>query len=244
MAVAVGLDVGTTAVKAIAVSETGEVLASCEEEYPLSTPRPGWAEQDPEDWWRATERALGRLDAGEVAGIGLSGQMHGLVALDDSDAVIRPAILWNDGRTGAECVEIEERIGLERLVELTGNRALPGFTAPKLLWMRKHEPENYARIAHVLLPKDYVRLRLTGERAQDASDASGTLLFDVGRRRWSGDVLAALEIPEAWLPTVHESTEIGAAGDQAAGALGVGIAGPGPLSVVLGTSGVVFCALP
>jgi xylulokinase len=254
MAVAVGLDVGTTAVKAIAVSETGEVLASSEEEYPLATPRPGWAEQDPGDWWRATERALARLDAGEVAGIGLSGQMHGLVALDASDAVIRPAILWNDGRTGAECVEIEERIGLERLVELTGNRALPGFTAPKLLWMRAHEPEHYARIAHVLLPKDYVRLRLTGERAQDASDASGTLLFDVARRRWSDEVVEALELERDWLPHVHESPELAGrtsdgipvaagAGDQAAGALGVGVVRPGPASVAMGTSGVVFTGL-
>jgi xylulokinase len=254
VAVAVGLDVGTTAVKAIAVSETGEVLASCEEEYPLSTPRPGWAEQDPEDWWRATERALGRLDTGAVAGIGLSGQMHGLVALDASDAVIRPAILWNDQRTGAECAEIEERVGLERLVELTGNRALPGFTAPKLLWMRNHEPELYARIAHVLLPKDYVRLRLTGERAQDAADASGTLLFDVARRRWSDEVVEALELDREWLPHVHESPELAGhtesgipvaagAGDQAAGALGVGVVRPGPASVAMGTSGVVFTGL-
>jgi xylulokinase len=252
--VAIGLDVGTTAVKAIAVSETGEVLASCEEEYPLSTPKPGWAEQDPEDWWRATQRALERLDAGEVAGIGLSGQMHGLVALDAADEVIRPAILWNDGRTGAECEEIEERVGLERLVELTGNRALTGFTAPKLLWLRTHEPEHYERIAHVLLPKDYVRFKLTGERAQDAADASGTLLFDVAGRRWSDEVVAALELDRDWLPTVLESPELAGhtsdgipvaagAGDQAAGALGVGVVRPGPASVALGTSGVVFTGL-
>src|SRR3954468_22192440 len=191
MSAVVGIDVGTSGVKALAVSETGEVLASCEEEYPLSIPRTGWAEQDPEDWWRATERALERLDAGEIAGIGLSGQMHGLVALDDGDRVIRPAILWNDQRTGAECAEIEERVGFERLVELTGNRALTGFTAPKLLWLRKHEPDAYARIAHVMLPKDYVRLRLTGERAIDVADASGTLLFDVAHRRWRAETLPA-----------------------------------------------------
>ncbi|HET9508184.1 MAG TPA: xylulokinase [Gaiellaceae bacterium] len=238
----VGLDVGTSGVKALALSGTGEVLARAERGYALSTPRPGWAEQDPEDWWRAAEGALADLGV-RPASIGLSGQMHGLVALDEHERVLRPAILWNDGRTGAECVEIEERVGLDRLIELTGNRALAGFTAPKLLWLRRHEPEVYARIRHVLLPKDYVRLRLTGERAVDAADASGTLLFDVAQRRWSTEVLDALELPAAWLPPVHESTEIGAAGDQAAGALGVGIDRPGPLSVVLGTSGVVFAAL-
>ena len=163
MSVVVGLDVGTTGVKALALSPDGTVLARAEREYPLSTPRPGWAEQDPEDWCDASEAALGEL-GGEIAGIGLSGQMHGLVALDAEDRVIRPAILWNDQRTAAECSEIEERIGLARLIELTGNRALPGFTAPKLLWLRRHEPEAYARVRHVLLPKDYARLRLTGER--------------------------------------------------------------------------------
>ena len=181
--------------------------------------------------------------------------MHGLVALDERERVLRPAILWNDQRTAVECAEIEERLGLRRLVELTGNRALPGFTAPKLLWLRRHEPEIYARIAHVLLPKDYVRLRLTGERATDASDASGTLLFDVAGRRWSDEVVSALELPREWLPPVLESPAVAGhtadgipvaagAGDQAAGALGVGVDRPGPLSVVLGTSGVVFAALP
>jgi xylulokinase len=242
----VGLDVGTTAAKAVAITPDGEVVARAEREYPLSTPRPGWAEQDPEDWWRGSEAALADLGV-ESAGIGLSGQMHGLVALDTADRVLRPAILWNDGRTGAECREIEERVGRERLIELTGNRALAGFTAPKLLWLRRHEPDAYARIAHVLLPKDYVRLRLTGDRAIDAADASGTLLFDVGARRWSDEVLDALELPGEWLPPVYESPDVpGApgAGDQAAGALGVGVDRPGPVSVVLGTSGVVFAALP
>jgi xylulokinase len=237
----IGLDVGTTGVKAIAISPDGELLATAEEPYPLSTPEPGWAEQDPADWWRAAQACLARLPEGAV---GLSGQMHGLVALDGDARVIRPAILWNDQRTAAECAEIEQRIGLDRLIELTGNRALTGFTAPKLLWLRKHEPDSYARIRHILLPKDYVRLKLTGELAIDAADASGTLLFDVGRRRWSEDVCAALEIPGEWLPAAHESTEIGGAGDQAAAALGVGIASPGPVSVVLGTSGVVFAVLP
>ena len=237
----VGLDVGTSAVKGVAIDEDGRVLATASAGYPLSRPRPGWSEQEPEDWWRAAQDVLGRLPGGPI---GLSGQMHGLVVLDAERRVLRPAILWNDQRTAQECREIEERVGFTRLVELTGNRALTGFTAPKLLWLRRHEPELYRRIRHVLLPKDYVRLRLTGELAVDVADASGTLLFDVRRRAWSEEVCAALEIPLDWLPPVHESTEIAGAGDQAAAALGVGIARPGPVSVVLGTSGVVFSALP
>jgi xylulokinase len=237
----IGLDVGTSGVKAIAVSADGEVLATADEGYPLSTPHPGWSEQEPEDWWRAAEACLGRLPEGHI---GLTGQMHGLVTLGDSDQVLRPAILWNDQRTAAECTEIEERVGLARLIELTGNRALTGFTAPKLLWLRTHEPETYARIRNILLPKDYVRLRLTGEHAIDVADASGTLLFDVAGRRWSEEVCGALDVPAEWLPPVYESTEIAGAGDQAAAALGVGVTAPGPLSVVLGTSGVVFGVLP
>jgi xylulokinase len=240
----VGLDVGTTGAKAVAISPRGEMLAKAEEEYPLSIPQPGWTEQDPEEWWQASERALAAVGAKDAASVGLTGQMHGLVLLDAADRVLRPAILWNDQRTAAECAEIEEHIGFDRLVELTGNRALTGFTAPKLLWVRRHEPEIWEQAAHVLLPKDYVRLRLTGERAIDAAEASGTLLFDVAGRRWSEEVCAALEIPLEWLPPVHESTEIGGAGDQQAGALGVGVDRPGPLSVVLGTSGVVFAVLP
>ena len=179
------------------------MLATATRGYPLSTPQAGWAEQDPEGWWRAAEAALAEVSVGrDVVGIGLSGQMHGLVVLDAADRVIRPAILWNDQRTAAECAEIEERVGFERLVELTGNRALTGFTAPKLLWLRRHEPDAYARVARVMLPKDYVRLRLTGEWAIDASDASGTLLLDVGRRAWSDEVLEALDLPAAWLPPV------------------------------------------
>jgi len=250
----VGLDVGTTGVKALALSPEGDVLARAEESYGLSTPHPGWAEQDPEDWWRAAERALAAL-GGQPTAIGLSGQMHGLVVLDDRDRVLRPAILWNDQRTGAECLEIEERVGLTRLIQLTGNRALTGFTAPKLLWLRRHEPTTYARIAHVMLPKDYVRLRLTGEHAIDAADASGTLLFDVAGRRWSQEMLEALELDPAWLPRALESPQVSGktaagipvaagAGDQAAAALGVGVDRPGPVSVVLGTSGTVFAALP
>ena len=254
----IGIDVGTTGVKTIAISPEGDVIAQAEQGYTLSTPLPGWSEQDPEDWWRATEATLEMIAASgvrDVRGIGLSGQMHGLVCLDERDRVLRPAILWNDQRTSAECAEIEARIGLERLIQLTGNRALTGFTAPKLLWLQRHEPDVYSRIAHVLLPKDYVRLRLTGERAIDVSDASGTLLFDVGHRRWSEEVTDALEVPMSWLPRALESPEVSGktaqgvpvaagAGDQAAGALGVGVDRPGPLSVVLGTSGVVFAALP
>jgi xylulokinase len=239
--VLIGLDVGTSGVKGVAIEEDGTVAAVAEESYPLSTPQPGWAEQDPEDWWRASQRVLAQLPDGPI---GLSGQMHGLVVLGEHDEVLRPAILWNDQRTGAECAEIERRIGLERLLELTGNRALPGFTAPKLLWLQRNEPDVHARIRQVLLPKDYVRFRLTGERTIDASDASGTLLFDVAGRRWSEEVCDALEVPLEWLPSAHESTEVATAGDQAAGALGVGIAAPGALSIVLGTSGVVFAVLP
>ncbi|MHB1836749.1 MAG: xylulokinase, partial [Solirubrobacteraceae bacterium] len=255
----VGIDVGTSGVKGLAIDPSGTVVASAEAAYPLSTPRPGWAEQDPEDWWRATQAVLAQLAsaAGPPAGIGLSGQMHGLVALDEAGRVLRPAILWNDQRTGPQCAEIESTLGLERLIGLTGNRALPGFTAPKLLWLREHEPELYGRIARVCLPKDYVRLRLCGAHATDVSDASGTLLLDVGARAWSAEVLEALAIPPQWLgevlesPAVSGETEAGVpvaagAGDQAAGALGVGVhraADDAAASVVLGTSGVVFAAL-
>jgi xylulokinase len=241
--VLVGLDVGTTGVKALAITPDGELVTSAEEGYDLSSPQPGWAEQDPEDWWQASQEALGRLGA-EPDRIGLSGQMHGLVCLDDGGKVLRPAILWNDQRTAAECAEIEERVGLERLIALTGNRALTGFTAPKLLWLRRHEPEVYERIHRIVLPKDYVRYRLTGEWAIDVADASGTLLFDVASRRWSAEVLAALEIPPEWLAPVSESTDVAGAGDQQAAALGVGVIEPGSVSVVLGTSGVVLAALP
>jgi xylulokinase len=253
---AFGLDVGTSGVKGLALDAGGAVVAAAAAGFALSTPRPGWAEQDPRDWWRAAEIVLGRLrtTAGPPVGIGLSGQMHGLVALDRDDRVLRPAILWNDQRTGEQCREIEATVGLERLIGLTGNRALPGFTAPKLLWMRENEPELFGQIARIALPKDYVRLRLCGELATDLADASGTLLLDVAQRRWSEEMLDALALEQAWLPRLLESPEVSGttregvpvaagAGDQAAGALGVGVDRPGPLSVVLGTSGVVFAAL-
>jgi xylulokinase len=248
----IGLDVGTTGLKGVAVAEDGRVEAKAEEAYPFATPRPGWTEQDPELWWDACRRVQERLGGGDA--IGLSGQMHGLVLLDAGLEPIRPAILWNDGRTAAQCAEIEAALGREELVALTGNRALTGFTAPKLLWVREHEPELYARVRHVLLPKDYVRFKLTGELATDVSDASGTLLFDVARRTWSERVLSALGIPAEWMPPALESpTAAGGTrdgipvaaggGDQAAGAIGVGVDRPGPASVALGTSGVVFAAL-
>ncbi len=255
MTLLAGLDVGTSSVKGLLVSaEDGAVVARAEVAHRLSTPRPGWAEQDPADWWAGAQAVLAQLgEAGTIGAIGLTGQMHGLVALDAAGRVLRPAMLWNDGRTGAECAEIERTIGLERLVALTGNRALTGFTAPKLRWIARHEPEVYARIDRVMLPKDYVRLRLCGEHATDVADASGTLLFDVARRRWSEEMLAALDVDPTWVPRALESPAVSGmtargvpvaagAGDQAAGALGVGIDRPGPVSVVLGTSGVVFAA--
>jgi xylulokinase len=253
----VGIDVGTTGVKGLAIDPDGQVAARAEATYQLSTPRPGWAEQDPVFWGRATETVLADLKQRtntKPDGIGLSGQMHGLVALDANDAPLRPAILWNDQRTAAQTEEIERTLGRERLIELTGNRALTGFTAPKLLWLREHEPATYERIKKIALPKDYVRLKLTGEHATDVADASGTLVLNVAKRQWSEEVLEALHFDPDWLPRVLESPETSGhtkdgipvaagAGDQAAGALGVGVVEPGPVSVVLGTSGVVFAAL-
>ena len=255
MARLVGLDVGTSSVKGVAIDDAGNVLGVAESGYALSTPRPGWSEQNPDDWWRATTIVLDELDGGHADGIGLSGQMHGLVALDEKDRPLRPAILWNDGRTQRQCEEIEARVGIERLIALTGNRALAGFTAPKLLWLREEEPKTYRQIRSILLPKDYVRMHLCGAHAIDVADASGTLLFDVANRRWSDELLGLLEIDPSWLPSVHESPEAvcsthggvvvaAGAGDQAAGALGVGVIDEGgPASVVLGTSGVVFTAM-
>ena len=254
MARLIGLDVGTSSLKGLAIDESGALLGEAERVYAFATPRPGWAEQDPELWWQAAQAVLEQLDAQRADGIGLTGQMHGLVALGADDRPLRPAILWNDGRAQRECELIEERVGVARLLELSGNRALAGFTAPKLLWLAEHEPEIHARIRRVMLPKDYVRLRLCGEHVTDVSDASGTLLFDVAARRWSSELAQALEVDEAWLPVALESGAhsgdsptgvpvAAGAGDQAAGALGVGVIDErGPASVVLGTSGVVFAA--
>ncbi len=264
-----GIDVSTTGSKALLVDTNGAVVASASTPHTLSTPHPLWSEQDPEEWWQATATSIRAVlaalpgAASRVVGIGLTGQMHGLVALDALGNVLRPAILWNDQRTAAECDEIRALVGRDRLIRVTGNDALPGFTAPKLLWVRRHEPEIYARIAHILLPKDYIRLRLTGSYAMDKADGSGTLLFDLAARDWSPEVCGALSIPAAWLAPTYEGPEItgevtqraadatglpaGAAvmaggGDQSAGAVGMGIVRPGVVSVTLGTSGVVFAA--
>jgi xylulokinase len=249
----IGLDVGTSSVKGVAVSDAGAVLAVESEPVRSSTPRPGFSEQDPEEWWTGAERVLARLTsaAGSIDGIGLSGQMHGLVALDSGDRVLRPAILWNDQRTAAQAAELEAQLGgVDGAVAATGNRMLTGFTAPKLAWMAAHEPAVLERVRRVLLPKDYVRLRLCGEYATDVVDASGTGWFDVRSRGWSEDPPA---VERDWLPEALESAAISGrtpdgvvvaagAGDQGAGALGVGAVGNGgPASIVLGTSGVV-CA--
>ena len=268
MGLLLGLDISTTGAKALLIDEQGDVAASSTTEYPLSTPQPLWSEQAPADWWsaacssiRSTMQQAGRKGE-EISCVGLTGQMHGLVILDKSDQVLRPAILWNDQRTGAQCKEITEKVGgLSRLIELTGNAVLPGFTAPKILWVRQNEPNIYERAAHVLLPKDYVRHCLTGEYATEVSDASGTSLFDVSRRRWSDAMLQVLDIPGDWLPRCTESPEIsgqisasaaqatglkvgtpvvGGGGDQAAQAVGSGVVTRGVISVTSGTSGVVF----
>jgi len=208
--VLIGLDIGTSGARALAVRESGEVVAVAAQEYPLHTPRPGWTEQNPEDWWEASRKVLAevaRAVGGDVVAIGLTGQMHGSVFLDAEDRVIRPALLWNDQRTAAQCSEITERVGRERLLAIAGNPALTGFQAPKVLWLREVEPGNYARVARVLLPKDFIRLHLAGEYATDASDASGTLLLDLRRRDWSAEILEALELPREWMPVVREGPE-------------------------------------
>lgn len=268
MAYLLGLDISTTGAKALLIDERGNVAASAIAEYSLSTPYPLWSEQAPADWWQGAcasiQAALKQawLTGDAVSGIGLTGQMHGLVLLDRSGQVLRPAILWNDQRTGPQCAEITEKVGgLGRLLALTGNAVLPGFTAPKILWVRQNEPAVYARAAHVLLPKDYVRYRLTGEYVTEVSDASGTALFDVARRRWSDALLRALDIPANWLPHCTESAQVsgqislmaaqatglnagtpvvGGGGDQAAQAVGSGAVKAGVISITSGTSGVVF----
>ena len=263
MATLIGVDVGTSGTRALAVTTDGELVAEANRPHELLTPRPGWSEQDPAQWWEATKAVLAEVaaQADEAIGLGLTGQMHGSVFLDAAGEVIRPALLWNDQRTAAECDEITERVGAERLLELAGNPALTGFQAPKIRWLARHEPDAYARVAAVLLPKDYVRLRLTGERATDASDAAGTLLLDVRARDWSAEILDALEIPREWLPAVFEgpdatgtltdalADELGlprglpvaaGGGDNAAAAVGVGVVREGALSSSVGTSGVIF----
>jgi xylulokinase len=267
MAYLMGIDVGTTGLKALLTDSGGDVIASATAEYPMATPRPLWAEQNPQDWWQAAIAAIrqvlaeARISADEIAGIGLTGQMHGMVLLDAQGEVLRPCIMWNDQRTASQCAWIMDTVGRERFLALAMNPALPGFTAPKIIWTRENEPEVYARIAQVLLPKDYLRYRLTGVYATEVSDASGTVLLDVGQRRWSAEVLDKLGIPAAWLPRCVESITVtgeitrevaaltglragtpvvGGGGDQASSAVGSGIVAPGLVSVTMGTSGVVF----
>ena len=269
MALVLGIDVSTTATKAILVDEEGLVRGTGVAEYGFETPRPLWSEQDPRLWWEAAPAAIrGALDAAsargdQVVGVGLTGQMHGLVLLDGGGEVLRPAILWNDQRTAAECDLIREAVGPDRLVTITGNDALTGFTAPKLVWLREHEPEVWARVRHVLLPKDYLRFCLSGEYAMDKADGAGTQLFDLAARDWSPEVLNALRIEPSWLPptlegpvvTAHLSAAAAArtglragtpivagGGDQSANAVGLGVVRPGTMALSLGTSGVVFAA--
>jgi len=267
MSLLLGIDIGTSGSKAVLIAPDGSVRAEATTEYPMAVPRPGWAEQNPEDWWQATIASVRQVLAsarGEtIVGVGLTGQMHGLVLLDEAGKVLRPCIMWNDQRTAAQCVEIEHKVGRAKLIELAGKPALTGFTAGKILWVREYEPEAYRRVRHILLPKDYVRYRLTGALAMDVADGSGTLLMDVGRREWADELLGSLDIPREWLPALHESHEVVAevsaeaasatglragtsvvagAGDQAAQSIGTGVASEGVVSVTIGTSGVVFAA--
>ncbi|MGI8825349.1 MAG: xylulokinase [Chloroflexota bacterium] len=270
-----GIDLGTSSVKALLLGVEGPGLsapvAEATVDYPLSTPRPGWSEQDPSDWWEGVCAAIRQVveragaKAASIAGLALSGQMHGATLLDAAGLVLRPCILWNDQRSTRQCVEITDRLGLENLIEWVANPALPGFTAPKILWVREHEPDVYARVATVLLPKDYVNYRLTGQLCTEPSDASGTLLFDVARRRWSDDIMHALDLPAAMLPPVRESADIvgkitaeaaaetgllegtpavcGGA-DNACAAIGVGVVEEGEVMTSLGTSATVVAPTP
>jgi xylulokinase len=265
-----GLDVSTTATKAVLVDDSGAVRGIGVAEYGVAVPRPGWSEQDPSLWWDASCRAIpsaltaAGADPAAVEAIGLTGQMHGAVLLDRDGQVLRPAILWNDQRTAEECDLIRGLLGVERLVSITGNDALTGFTAPKLLWTQRHEPETWRRVAQVLLPKDFVRHRLTGEFASDKADGSGTQLFNLAERDWSGEMLAALHIDPGFMPPTHEGPAVtgvlsraaaeacglrpetpvvAGGGDQSANAVGLGAVGPGVVALSLGTSGVVFAAM-
>ena len=269
MSYLLGLDSSTTATKALLINEEGDVLGVTSSEYDYQTPRPLWTEQDPDLWWEGTIKSIRALlektnvDPNEIDGIGLTGQMHGLVLLDEHGKVIRPALLWNDQRTSSQCDEIRERLGKEQLIAITGNDALTGFTAPKILWVQEEEPELYSKVRHILLPKDYVRYRLTGELGTDKAGAAGTLLFNIGLRTWSSEMLEALSIDRSFLPDTYEGTEVtgavteesarltglpagipvvAGAGDQAAQAVGVGAVQEGVIALTLGTSGVIFAS--
>ena len=261
----IGIDLGTSAVKLLLVDENGGIRNEVTREYPLEFPQPGWSQQAPEDWRKAVLEGIPALlsgfDAGQVAGIGCGGQMHGLVVLDEQDRVIRPAILWNDGRTAAEVDHLNNEVGKDKLSALTANIAFAGFTAPKLLWMRKHEPENFGKIAKIMLPKDYINYILTGVHCCDYSDASGMLLLDVEHKRWSAEMLELCGVTEAQMPKLFESYEVvgtvkpdvaralglsdqvrvvAGAGDNAAAAVGTGVVGEGGCNISLGTSGTLF----
>ena len=262
-----GVDVSTTGAKALLIDQDGRAIGSATTPLTLQTPRPLWSEQDPQEWWQGIRKSitsvLSEMDVSPeaIAGIGLTGQMHGLVMLNENGEVLRPAILWNDQRTGPQCDRIRETFGAGRLIQVTGNDALTGFTAPKILWVQENEPEIFTHTRHILLPKDYIRFNLTGEYAMDRAGGSGTILFDLKRRTWSDEILSALDIPAEWLPPTYEGPEItgqispqaaadtgllagtpvvGGAGDQAAQAVGVGAVEPGIIALTLGTSGVVF----
>ena len=266
-----GIDLSTSTAKALLIDTAGGILAVGSTPLALSTPRPLWSEQDPQAWWDGVANSIRQvldqtgIDPAHIQAIGLTGQMHGLVLLDQNGQVLRPAILWNDQRTGSQCDEIRGRIGRERLIQICGNDALTGFTAPKILWVQQNEPEIYARVKHVLLPKDYIRYRLTGEYGMDKADGSGTILFDLKSRTWSAEILSALGIPAEWLPPTWEGPEFtgsvhqqaadqtglkrgtpvaAGGGDQAAQAVGVGAVEPGVVALTVGTSGVVFATTP
>jgi xylulokinase len=266
-----GIDLSTSTAKALIINIKGQVLGVGSTPLTVSTPKPLWSEQDPEAWWQGTIASIRQVlektgvSSSQIAAIGLTGQMHGLVILDDKGKVLRPAILWNDQRTGEQCDEIRARIGKEQLIQTTGNDALTGFTAPKILWVKEHEPEVFAKICHILLPKDYIRYRLTDIFAMDKADGSGTILFDLKQRTWSPEILAALDIPRQWLPTTYEGPEFtgrvsqeaseltglkagtpvaAGGGDQSAQAVGVGAVRPGVIALTVGTSGVVFATTP
>ncbi len=261
----IGVDLGTSSVKLLLMDEAGDIKSIVTREYPLFFPKPGWSEQNPEDWYSALVEGIKELtkdcDKKEIDGISFSGQMHGMVILDENDKVIRPAILWNDGRTQAECDYLNHEIGREKISSYTANMALTGFTAPKLLWVRKHEPENFAKIKKIMLPKDYIAYMLSGVHCTDVSDASGMLLLDVKNKRWSKEMLDLCGLKEEQMAKVHESFEvvgtlsakaakeldlpetvkvIAGGGDQAVAAVGTGTVGVGKCNVSLGTSGVVF----
>jgi len=266
-----GIDVSTTSSKALLIDERGDVIAVASHPHTLQTRKPLWSEQDPREWWEAVSASIksvlekAGVSGDAVGAVGLTGQMHGLVLLDHVGNVLRPAILWNDQRTQSQCDEIHRIVGKEKFIQITGNVALTGFTAPKILWVKENEPNVFAKAEHVLLPKDYIRFKLTGEYAMDKADGAGTVLFDLKARDWSDEVLSALNIPRAWMPRTFEGSEftgyvteeaasltglkvgtpvVAGGGDQAAGAVGVGAVEPGIIALTVGTSGVVFATTP